>query len=287
MKLLKVVVSCVLLIYVYNAVELDWIFIVQNKLSYTYFISSVALISLTLPVGALRWHMIISYFGVDTCKYKICRIFIRGNFWGQVLPGGGLGGDPIRVLQLNDLIQNKSFAIKSVILDRFSGLIINVLISAVIAYYFIKPIVFNFTSDVLNYVDYFLPVLMLILVTYCYWKFRLIFITFLYSTLIFISIGMAFYLCTKGLNSEISFWHCVVLFCIANLAKSFPLSVSGWGIREFVSLSLAPLLGLDEGIVVSAAVYYGITVMFTAFICWFAEFLTDRACRTRNFHKIN
>ncbi|MDB4829813.1 flippase-like domain-containing protein [Paracoccaceae bacterium] len=287
MKFIKIAVSCVLLIYVFNAVELDWMFILHNNLSYNYFVFSAILISLTLLVGSLRWQTIISHFGVDTCKYKLCRIFVRGNFWGQVLPGGGLGGDPIRVLQLNYLIQNKSLSIKSVILDRFSGLIINILISSAIAYYFIKREIFDFKSDVLLFVDYFMPVLMIIIVIYCYWRHRLILITSIYSMLIFIAIGMAFYMCAIGLNTEINFWHCAFLFCIANVAKAFPFSVSGWGIREFVSLSLAPLLDLDEGVVLSVSVYYGVTVMLTAFFCWFVEVSTDRTSRARNFQKIN
>jgi glycosyltransferase 2 family protein len=72
-------------------------------------------------VSGLRWRTLATARGASGSPAWFVRAYMRGAFYNNVLPGG-FGGDASRVLQLRR-VSNTETAIRSVIVDRISGLV--------------------------------------------------------------------------------------------------------------------------------------------------------------------
>ncbi|PIR42460.1 hypothetical protein CO058_02665 [candidate division WWE3 bacterium CG_4_9_14_0_2_um_filter_35_11] len=86
----------------------------------------ILLLSGTL-VSSLRWQAILSTSKVHVKVIDLFKLYIKGYFYNNFLPTQ-MGGDVYKSVSLGNIIKDQATALFSVFMDRFSGLIVLLII---------------------------------------------------------------------------------------------------------------------------------------------------------------
>ena len=88
------------------------------------------------PVSGLKWHAALRVCNVDVSPTRLTRFYCISHFVGQFLPTS-IGGDAYRVYRVLPLVQPRSRAVTSIVLDRIVGLAALLVLGAVGAVFLI------------------------------------------------------------------------------------------------------------------------------------------------------
>src|SRR2546430_2092721 len=81
----------------------------------------------TSPFSALRWHVVLAAETTSPGPWTLLKIVLVGLFFNQVLPSG-VGGDAVRAWRCHRLGIGVAAAIRSLVLDRVSGYLVQVVL---------------------------------------------------------------------------------------------------------------------------------------------------------------
>ena len=129
----KLLITSLLLGYVaYKAgltTEQGWqkLFDVIRQVNIFYLVLSFAIGVCLNTVSAWKWHVLQQRDVVNPSFLQLLSLYYIGKFFNIVLPTS-LGGDVMRVYQLGKETANKSYALASVFVERFTGMITLVLL---------------------------------------------------------------------------------------------------------------------------------------------------------------
>jgi uncharacterized membrane protein YbhN (UPF0104 family) len=87
------------------------------------FILAAVALAATTPVNAVRWHLILAAGRASPGPKDLLKILLVGLFFNQVLPSG-IGGDAVRAWRCHRLGIGLALAIRSILLERVSGLLV-------------------------------------------------------------------------------------------------------------------------------------------------------------------
>jgi len=90
---------------------------------------ALAALLATVPINALRWHVILKAAGFSLRCGTLLKLLFVGLFFNQILPSG-VGGDAVRIWRCLRLGIGLAAAIRSVLLDRASGYFVLVVLYA-------------------------------------------------------------------------------------------------------------------------------------------------------------
>lgn len=126
---LRVVISASLLIYLLLQVELDKLIVIWRDL-----LLPLVLLSFLLQIGgvfvsALKWWLLLRAHDQHVPYLWTVRAYLIGQFFNNFLPTM-IGGDAIRVYQLNQRIGQVSTALTSVFVERLLGFFALTIIAA-------------------------------------------------------------------------------------------------------------------------------------------------------------
>lgn len=79
---------------------------------------------------------------------------------------------------------------------------------------------------------------------------------------------------TLGLNLDITFAECLLLFPPVLLIQTLPISVAGWGVREGAMVAFLALAGIDGDGALALSILYGLVLALTSLpgaIMWVAS----------------
>jgi uncharacterized protein (TIRG00374 family) len=108
--------------------EADWAYV---------FILGFPVFLLCLFINVLRWYLILGHQGISHPLPKVASMYTKAAFVASFLPGGMTAGDIYRVRLLTANTKDVDASIKSVLLDRGSGLI-GLLIVALTAFIYVS-----------------------------------------------------------------------------------------------------------------------------------------------------
>jgi glycosyltransferase 2 family protein len=83
----------------------------------------------TSPFSALRWHIVLAAETPSPGPWTLLKIVLVGLFFNQVLPSG-VGGDAVRAWRCHRLGIGAAAAIRSLVLDRISGYFVMIVLFA-------------------------------------------------------------------------------------------------------------------------------------------------------------
>ena len=282
---LKACVSCGLLYIIFHDIKLkDLAIIIGNtNTSFVPYIFCIFLLQITLM--SYRWNTILDKIyhspGVLACFKNIW----AGQIFNQALPST-IGGDVFRAYALYEKSIPLPSAIKSVIIDRFFGLvglIFLILICAPLSLYF------YFGTDLrTTYIIFFSTILIscIILIMTAFFielssrknyftltilKIRAEILPLLkqqnllamvvgYSILIHIGSVLIIIALSQSLRLEIPLIALVTIVPIMSLLSMIPISISGWGIREAIMVYGLKSLLISQQEVLSLSVLYGLSL---------------------------
>lgn len=121
-NLLKIIISLGLIFFILRLVDFNQLLYVLRNADFAWLSAAVGLMFLGIVIRAWRWKILLDSIQVIVPLYELVNIYFIGFLFNNLLPTG-LGGDPIRMLELNRHSGRASHAVTSVLVDRMLGLL--------------------------------------------------------------------------------------------------------------------------------------------------------------------
>lgn len=135
--LLRIAVSGLALFLILRQVNLLEVLTYLKGANLIFLVASVGLIFLHYFISSYRWQGLARVKGIDISLFALVRLYFIGAFFNNFLPSI-VGGDVVKAYKLTQMTEKKVDAAVSVFMDRFTGLVILVLISGVAFLYQFK-----------------------------------------------------------------------------------------------------------------------------------------------------
>jgi len=121
LNLLKIVVSLGLLIVLFRQVDLAQFWVVVRQANVWWLLAALGMMLLGVVIRAWRWQILLDAINVKVPLVELTAIYFIGFLFNNLLPSG-LGGDAMRIVELNRHSEQTADAVTSVFVDRFLGL---------------------------------------------------------------------------------------------------------------------------------------------------------------------
>ena len=120
-NILKIVVSISLLTFIFSTIDLRAFLEVIKQANPWWLLAALITMMIGVVLRAFRWRILLEAIGVSVSIGELTAIYFIGFLFNNLLPSG-LGGDAIRMLELNRHSERGSDTVTSVVVDRFLGL---------------------------------------------------------------------------------------------------------------------------------------------------------------------
>ncbi len=120
MTLLKIAVTLIGLYLVLSRLDARAIWAVIENVRPGWLVFGAALIAISLPLRAYRWHIVLHGVGSVIRFGRLVELYLVGSFFNAFLPSG-LGGDVVRAAEAAQDVDS-GVAVGTVLVDRLSGL---------------------------------------------------------------------------------------------------------------------------------------------------------------------
>ncbi len=251
-------------------------------------------IGLALVVGTIqvfasawRWRFTAQCLGLDLSYRKAVREYYLASFINQVLPGGVVG-DLYRAKRHSDSTETRAPAWQAVMVERFSGQLVLMLLTlcVVLASPLWRELLWSFPETrgpigliVLLVITAVLVGLVLgrqhvglrrafdfvgVAMSQSFWPMDRLVIQLIGSTLIVSTYVGVFVLAARASGIELPVLTIAALAPPLLLSMVVPITVAGWGLREWVAALSWGAVGLDPAQGVAVSVTYGALIFLTA-----------------------
>jgi uncharacterized protein (TIRG00374 family) len=274
----RLLLSGVLLAYLYHSIDLDKTAALVKSADLTYVFYSFILYSIIHVFILLRWGVFIRALGLQAPVLNVVRFFFIGLFGNLFLPSA-IGGDVIKTLGLCKDIQQKPKVVASVLLDRlsgFAGMVVVAIAAFVMGYRYINDMTLLVSIGIMAAVSTALAFVLFNerLYTFCCRIFNqfprlksglmrvhydIVLLKGHYQAL-FQSVGLSclgqivlavvWYLLAKSLHQNIAFIYFLIFVPLICVVSVLP-SVGGLGVREAGAAFLLTRAGVESGVSVS------------------------------------
>ncbi|MCA0957833.1 flippase-like domain-containing protein [Muricauda ruestringensis] len=243
---LKIIVSAVLIYFIFTKIELKDVVQTLKKSEPLYLFMALLFFVLSKIISAFRTNLYFHQMGAKVSQLSNLKLYLLGMFYNLFLPGG-IGGDAYKGYLIQKEYQpGTKKVVSSLLLDRLSGmlllfiyacvlallskneffqsffwLIVAAIPLSVVAFWFVNKIFFNST----------LPV---------FWK------SVSFSALVQLAQLVCVLFVLKSLSVDMDFIEYLLVFLVSSIVSVIPLTIGGIGSREVTFLYGAKWLGLDE-----------------------------------------
>ncbi len=282
----RVCVSCGLLVFLIQSIDTTELDFSDLPLSGLDVVTVVMLLCLGAVSNAFRWKLILVRCGHVISSFEAVRLFFVGLFFSQALPTS-IGGDAVRGYYLTKLGVSVEDAVKSVLIDRLSGLFCLLILSGsglflllLLNVSFQLVVVFGVLVLASSIGFVFLVSLDLLplftVPTWIsqargmsrsarsilfnqseYWIFTLSLIGQALSIQAFITLGSA-------MNISIEFYIWWALIPSVLIATIIPISLAGWGVREGLIVYSLNAFAVDSERALIVAILFGFAQVIRA-----------------------
>ncbi len=121
-NLLKIIISLALLFFIFRGLDLAAFVQAVSTANPFWLSAGLTMMMLGVVIRAYRWQILLDAIGVVVPIKELTAIWFIGFLFNNLLPSG-LGGDAIRIMELNRHSERASDAVTSVLVDRFLGLL--------------------------------------------------------------------------------------------------------------------------------------------------------------------
>lgn len=232
---LKLIISAVALFFVYRKINIEDLKYVSENVKPVYFLLGVLAFNFSKWISIFRIRDFIQPLGIQIPHLYNWKLYYIGAFYNLFLPGS-IGGDGYKVYLLHKRYhQPVKSLLPVVLLDRISGLVALLFISAIM-WVFVdsEKLSYNEVSGITTAIIIY-PLYYFMLYIF-FKKYKSAFL----STNIYSIASQFFQIITawcilEGLGVEQNVWNYLVLFMLASIASIVPVTPGGLGAREFVS----------------------------------------------------
>lgn len=226
----------------------------------------------SLLIAIYRWHQILKILNFEIQFFKLTIVSLISHLFSQILPSS-LSGDLIKIVYLKNyanVYYKNSF--QSIILDRYYGILALYMIFLLSFLFLNNDLLLLFKIDHLNYsYIFYLPLVLQFLGFYSFKYFNLNikfkfltylisinFYPFLISILVQFLLILEFYYISILLNTRVDFLlHCLIVPVVL-ISSIIPISIGGWGIREFLTVYLFGFFGINSDKALEMSILFGL-----------------------------
>lgn len=306
---LKILVSVLILIFIFSKIDLGKFWQVLTKVNLTYFFGGLIFYLICFFLLTKRWQIITRYLKLDFTFLPLLKLNFLSSFYGTFLPGGHLTGEAIKCYKM--VRQEKNWQeriIASIFLDRLLGFValfilalLAVLLTPEKNFYLHPKIVITIllTTTVFLFLSIFLvnqkffglfsvtrklinKIRLFNLSHYLNSAFEAVFsccnsVRFFRDVIglgivVHIFNSLAIYFAALAVGIDVSVLTIVWVNALVTLFTAIPITITGLGVREGSFIALLALLGVatEKALVLSLLVL--IIYIITALIGGLAEF---------------
>lgn len=267
---LKLLISVILIYFVYTKINIDEIGNTLEKSKPTYLVIALFFFLVSKILAAFRLNGYFHQLGVRLTHKSNLRLYFLGMFYNLFLPGG-IGGDAYKGYLIKKSFEVPTKRVVSIlVLDRLSGLLLLFVYACVLFYVLQNP--------VLAGVKY-LFILGIPLAVLVFWVLNKRFFNYVfpvfwsalgYSALVQLAQLISVWFIMMALGIEEDKVAYLVIFLVSSIVSVLPLTIGGIGSREVTFFYGASLLGLDETISVGiSVVFFLITAVVSLMGIWY------------------
>jgi uncharacterized membrane protein YbhN (UPF0104 family) len=287
---------------------IDWDQLPQLIVGYRWEFAMAAFIGLLIqfPVSGLKWRTALRVCNVDLSFARLTRFYCISHFVGQFLPTS-IGGDAYRVYRVLPLVEPRSRAVTSIVIDRVVGLAALLFLGAVGAFFLIDNfrlpqgyltlLGFGAAGAVIGGLAFYYGWLGLIRKRLQHVKIvatiqadlmQLLragwtWLPLLCMAFVFQLIAVTIvYLLFLGAGSAIGFAEVALIAAITGLAGMIPLAINGIGVTEGTITLVGVALGADYEDAAVAAVLLRVAVLPLSCACGVLYWLESHGGRERS-----
>lgn len=263
---LKVVISVVLLYFVFTKINYNDVFETLKKTDPLYIILATLFFIISKVISAYRVNLYFHQLNVCLTHLSNLKLYALGMFYNLFLPGG-IGGDAYKgyIIKKQFPVDTKKI-VAVLVLDRLSGLLLLFIYACLLTIFLeitlLKNMEFYAISSILlsvlvfwiltkRFFSYVLPI---------FWK------TFGYSALVQVSQLISVLCILKALALENHTIAYLFIFLISSIVSVIPLTIGGIGSRELTFFYGATLLNLDENTSISISMVFFLITASVSFI---------------------
>ena len=286
---LKIIITFSFLLFIWFKIDIDEILKLLNLLSYTDWVFMLLVITLVNFLAVYRWQLISNNLEIYLPFKAYIKFFYLGNFLNQVIPTSAIG-DGFRLWSIYKNGYGFKVSLHSIIFDRIipltSILVIIVftlyplvlITNQVIIFYFfllmIAFIVFIFfllkfllkITDKLSRFYMLTKILQFLQELYISFKLQLRSMLPLALGVIgfCIMVFMVTYIAQK-MEIKLDFWTALILIPPVFIAMSIPISLAGWGTREYSMVIALGFVGISSEQAISISIALGLIILLGSF----------------------
>ena len=262
--LFRVLISLVLILYIFTLVETQELIPIIRSVEITFFLIATFLTFASFSVASLRWQFVLRFHHIRTSIFTLYKIYLIGALYNLIMPTS-LGGDVFRAIKLSEKESSRRVAITSIFFERLLGLFGLVFIS-IISLFFSRNIIMienshvttlvtfifviylvgiallfnkNFVNSFINLLGIFSPrilidkLVILYDIFYSYKNKRGVFVRTFVLSIIYQFLGiLTVYFLGISIGIQLDFTLYLILLPMIWLISMVPASLNGLGIRE-------------------------------------------------------
>ncbi|USD24329.1 lysylphosphatidylglycerol synthase transmembrane domain-containing protein [Flagellimonas marinaquae] len=243
---LKIIVSAVLIYFIFTKIELKDVVQTLKKSEPLYLFLALLFFVLSKIISAFRTNLYFHQMGAKVSQLSNLKLYLLGMFYNLFLPGG-IGGDAYKGYVIQKVYQpGTKKVVSSLLLDRLSGMLLLFIYACVLALLSKNEFFQSF---------FWLIVAAIPLSVVAFWFVNKIFFTstlpvFWKSVSFSALVQLAQLVCVlfvlKSLSVDMDFIEYLFVFLVSSIVSVIPLTIGGIGSREVTFLYGAKWLGLDE-----------------------------------------
>jgi len=249
---------------------------------------ALVLVALLFFIAACRWLIYARALDIPLRIGTAFRLYLIGQFFGQVLPAG-VGGDAVRVWLLSRRRVAIATGAASVVLERLTGLLGLLILMALVL-----PLTFSYVDDTAARLTIIFLVVagaaaIFAIVVFSFvprliekWRNvalvskladaardarRAGFMLKPATSVLFLSLSMhllailSVYVLARGLGMEITALECLALVPVVLLISTLPISLAGWGMREGAMVAALSFAGIESSEALALSILFGLTLL--------------------------
>ena len=247
---------------------------------------SIAMAMLAVPAVSMRWAVVARVFAIQLPNRTAMEATFAGLFVGQVLPGA-IGADVVRGWMIWHLGMRKKMIVASLVADRLISLTavgLRILIGLPFLARSIPQHEHLLVSMSLVGLTLFLVAILAFdrIIKHAKSRDALTLFQKRFSTknisistqktlvlLLLAVLGHVFFILSAyyiglAMNINSSLWTWCIIIPIVSLASAIPISINGWGVREFAMIELWSIFGMTKSDAFLSSISMGIVAIISS-----------------------
>jgi uncharacterized membrane protein YbhN (UPF0104 family) len=252
----KIIISLLLIWILVEKIDFEKSFHLFKKINVQYLLPAILFFGISKFLSEERLLAYLKRIPVSLNRSQNIRLYLLGMFYNLFLPGG-IGGDGYKIY----FLKKKSHEVPlkrilvAILLDRFSGLLIMLLIMI--------GFLFLFTWNIPHKTTFQIVGIGAILVLFCALHVflfssssKLILKSTLFSFGVQFAQLLSMYFILISFPDSGFYKELLFVFMISTITVMVPITIGGSGLREITFLYLAPFFKYDQTLSVSAALLF-------------------------------